>query len=472
MDIVDIDKVLDDFELNEDNDRNNDRSDQLRQPIQVDRFSTTSGPPQRNHQHQSTSPVPSKQFVNVSNVFHSLNEYVDSKVPQYVEYGEQQQPDDVGGVTSEELTTNTSSSSISQNAESKLKLVYEKSLLSGHGSLMTTSSSSSSSSSTESSTTDLSPRSITSSVSLIRNSPSLTNDDEVCKDDGNEMNDTTDISIVPKTKSETNDEPIELSSVSSMCLNEPVEQVTLSHSSYSQDVISNESESSSLSPLNPPEEQPIDDPVNEHIKAVVEIEPNQTVPSSLQPTKPIGFESTMDDVSDTELESYLQELELEPVEPVLNDASTNNENVETEDAADDGQTENVTETEPNRAENDDSVEDRNQPNADSFSQASTVEFADTRLHSDFEQSPIAVDNVRVEKVEDVDEAQEDLSEAEVAVEGVSPYEKPLQRPNSLDLAVKVVVENECHSDVADQTPTEQVQKRSSSNCYSPSPYLN
>lgn len=438
MDIVDIDKVLDDFELNEDNDSNNDRSEQLRQPIQADKLPASI--PQQSHQ-QNGSPVPSKQqFVNVSNVFHSLNEYVnagvDSKTPQYVE----EQADEVG-VTSEELTTSTSS--ISPNSESKTKFVYEKSLLSG--SLLTTSSSSST---TESSTTDLSPRSITSSVSLIRNSASLTNDDDICKEHGNQMNDTTDISPVPKTKTETNDEQIGFSSVSSMCLNEQVEQVPSSHSSYSQDVISNESESSSLSPLNPPED-PNGEQNNEEIK-VVENEPNQTVPSSLLPTKPIGFESTMDDVSDTELESYLQELELEPV---LNDAPTNCENVVTEDA--DGPTEKIVETESNRV-TEDSVEDRNQQqNADSFSQASTVEFADTRLHSDFEQSPIAETSARMEKIEDID-AQEHLSEAEAAVEDPSPYEKPLQRPNSLDLAVKVVVENECHADVADQTPTEQV----------------
>lgn len=449
MDIVDIDKVLDDFELNEDNGYNHNnehRIDQNSEPIQVNKSTTPI--PQKINQLSSSSVQP-KQYVNVSNVFHSLNEYVnagvDAKIPQYVE--EQSEGEQEIGVTSEEFT---STSSISPNSESKTKFVYDKSLLSG--SLMTTSSSSS-----ESSTTDLSPRSITSSVSLIRNSPSLTNDDEVYKDNDNQQNETLDISLVPKTKTETNDEQIGFSSVSSMCLND---QITSSHSSYSQDIISDES--SSLSPLNPssplnplspmnPLEPQIGDQVNEDIK-MVENEPNQEIQSSLQPTKPIGFESTMDDVSDTELESYLQELELEPV---LEDVGTICEDTGVNESANIPD-EKMTEMGPSRLRTDDSGDDKNQQNADSFSQASTVEFADMRLHSDFEQSPT------VEKVEEViDVHDEELSEAEVALEGQepSPYEKPLQRPNSLDLAVKVVVEQECHADAADQTPTEQVMSK-------------
>lgn len=433
MDIVDIDKVLDDFELNEDNGYNNSINTQHN-------TAPLAAVPQQIT--QQTSTAPSKPFVNVSNVFHSLNEYVNAggieTPPQYVE--EQ---------TSEEQLTTSTTSSITPNSESKAKFVYEKPLLSG--SLMTSSSSSSSTtSSTESSTTDLS-RSITSSVSLIRNqgtSPSLTNDDDVCKE--TEIDETKDISLVPNTKTEPNDEQIGFSSVSSLCLNDQIS----SSQSYSQDIISNES--SSLSPLDPPtaaDEPPVPQPIDQVIE-VVEVEPKQEVVGSVLPTKPVGFESTMDDVSDTELESYLQELELEPV---LNESST--VNCETVPEIDEPQTEKVVDQiEPVREVSEASeisVEDRNQQNADSFSQASTIEFADTRLHSDFEQSPSA-ENVRVEKVE-VTDTQDELSEAEVAVEdGPSPYEKPLQRPNSLDLAVKVVVESECHADEADQTPTEQV----------------
>lgn len=440
MDIVDIDKVLDDFELNEDNGYNHSehQNDQISEPVQVNKLAAPT--PQKNNQ-QSSSSVSTKQFVNVTNVFHSLNEYVnagvDSKIAEYVE----EQSEEIGANSHSE----TSTSSISPNSESKTKFVYEKSLLSG--SFMTLSSSSS-----ESSTTDLSPRSITSSVSLIRNSPSLTNDDDICKEPCNQINNE---SLVPKTQTENNDEPNGYSSVSSICLND---QVSSSPSSYSQDIISNES--SSLSPLNPPENQDNDQP-NEEVK-VVENEPNQEVSCSLLPKKPIGFESTMDDVSDTELESYLQELELEPV---LNEEVLDGENVavNTNEIA---TSEKI--VEPTRL-TDDSGDDRNQQNADSFSQASTVEFADMRLHSDFEQSP-SVENIRVEKVEVTDVQcstqcgsgqEEELSEAEAALESQnpSPYEKPLQRPDSLDLAIKVVVENECHADVADQTPTEQVNIR-------------
>lgn len=445
MDIVDIDKVLDDFELNEDNgyDFDNERkSDRIMDPIRVNE-STTPIPPRNNQQCSSTV---STKFVNVSNVFHSLNEYVnagvESKIPHYAE---------------EQFDEASTSTSISPNSESKTRFVYEKSLLSG--SFMTTSSSSS----TESSTTDLSPRSITSSVSLIRNSPSLTNDEDLYKDNSNPIHDVldVDISVEPKTTNDNNDEPLEIaengfSSVSSMCLNE---QVSTSHSSYSQDIVS--SESSSLSPLNPIKDENTDQP-NEKV-IVAENEPTQEFQCSpMLPKKPIGFESTMDDVSDTELESYLQELELEPV---LNDATANSENVVVNKVDNIPECEKTIEVFPNRIADDNGGEDRNQQNADSFSQASTIEFADMRLHSDFEQLP-SVENVRAAKVEVIDAQctiprgqEEDLSEAEVAVEGQDPcpYEKPLQRPNSLDLAVKVIVENECHADVADQTPTEQVE---------------
>lgn len=429
MDIVDIDKVLDDLELNEDNGYNNcnneEQNDLANEPIQVDKSVTTIA--QKNNQ-QSCSTVPNKQFVNVSNVFHSLKEYVnagvDSKIPQYGE----ERSDEIG-VTSEELS---STSSTSLTSEAKTKFVHAKSLLSG--SFMTASSSSSS---TESSTTDLSPRSITSSVSLIRNSPSLTNDDEVYIDDVNRLNDVLDTSLVQTTQGENNNERIGFSSLSSVCLND---QVSSSHSSYSQDIISNEI--SSLSPMNLPEKiQP-----NEVVTNVME----QEDAISVLPTKPIGFESTMDDVSDTELESYLQELELEPV---LNDTVVNCETTVV-DEGDIVRSDKITDIGPSRIA-DNSVEDRNQQNADSFSQASTVEFTDMRLQSDFEQI------VRVEKCEAIDAPEEEVLEAEVAQEGQNPsaYEKPLLRPNSLDLAINVDIESECHADVADQTPSEQVSSK-------------
>lgn len=434
MDLVDIDKVLDDFELNEDNSHNhnaNYRNEHSIESIQSNKLLTAVSSEQNSQQCNS---VPAKQFINVSNVFHSLNEYVNAGVDAQIsmhQHVEEMPSEQEIGLFSEL----TSTSSISLNAESKAKFIYDQSLLSG--SLMTTSSSGSS-------TTDLSPRSTTSSVSLIQNSPSLTNDDEVCKDHSNQSNarsnDIVDnISYVPNTKSEINDEQTGFSSVSSMCLNN---QITSSHSSYSQDIIGEES--SSLSPLNPQETHNDDHVVGE----IVENDVDQKVFSSI-PTKPIGFESTMDDVSDTELESYLQELELE--HPTLTQVFTNCEGSDVKDS-ENICNEKCVAKEPSQMVDDGigSGDDRNAQNADSFSQASTVEFADLRLHSDFELSP-SVENVPVEKViEEQDVHDDELSEAEVA------YEKPFQRPNSLDLTVKVVVETECHADAADQTPTEQV----------------
>lgn len=107
---------------------------------------------------------------------------------------------------------------------------------------------------------------------------------------------------------------------------------------------------------------------------------NEKVPDSNRFIKPLCFEAaaTMDDVSDTELESYLQELEdLESSPAHVADLSKTNPQFNYLDMVD---------TEPN---NDFEVDRPNSglkddKNADSFSQASTVEFADVGPESDFE----------------------------------------------------------------------------------------
>lgn len=115
MDIVDIDKVLDDFELNEDNGYNCNNvhhNNRIGDTIQVDKL--TAPISQQNNPKQSSSTVSNKQFVNVSNVFHSLNEYVnaevESKLPQYVE-----EKSDDNGVTSEVLPKVSFSQIVSLN---------------------------------------------------------------------------------------------------------------------------------------------------------------------------------------------------------------------------------------------------------------------------------------------------------------------------------------------------------------------
>lgn len=120
--------------------------------------------------------------------------------------------------------------------------------------------------------------------------------------------------------------------------------------------------------------------------------------------KPITFETaaTMDDVSDTELESYLQELEdLEEPNPMLTkikgDTVKSAINSVKSDDIDPYENENVDQTIENVGDINQSQELINQiaskddRNADSFSQASTVEFGDVNATtSSNEQVPNAV----------------------------------------------------------------------------------
>lgn len=101
--------------------------------------------------------------------------------------------------------------------------------------------------------------------------------------------------------------------------------------------------------------------------------------------KPLCFEAaaTMDDVSDTELESYLQELEDLECSPA--------HTVEFPKAYSTLKYTNVNEQEQ-EIDADKGLILRDDKNADSFSQASTVEFADVGLETDFDPTSNAASN--------------------------------------------------------------------------------
>lgn len=128
------------------------------------------------------------------------------------------------------------------------------------------------------------------------------------------------------------------------------------------------------------------------IDGIEQVDPNNTpadVASQSQDRfiKPISFETTMDDVSDTELESYLQELEdMEEslVEKAKNDLIKNPKLDDVETYTSDSMF-NVNHTFENASEIIAQIASRDDRNADSFSQASTVEFGEVNATSSNEQ---------------------------------------------------------------------------------------
>lgn len=136
---------------------------------------------------------------------------------------------------------------------------------------------------------------------------------------------------------------------------------------------------------------------------------------------PVGFESTMDDVSDTELESYLLELELESGNPVVDGEPTD---------------------EPLLASN-----------ADSFSQASTVEFGP---HEEPEESMQEKKELQLESVQitsaanTIDQHQATEMAMQTKPKKDSTKKKTTKKKND-GLATPIVAS----VSAADLTPTEQ-----------------
>lgn len=166
------------------------------------------------------------------------------------------------------------------------------------------------------------------------------------------------------------------------------------------------------------ESQDVDEHVNVEDQSNVEpVEPNNTPADQSQDRfiKPISFETaaTMDDVSDTELESYLQELEdmeENSMEKPKTDTIKNPIKLEDVETFGSDGIFNVTNTFENASEIIGQIASRDDRNADSFSQASTVEFGEVNAISSNE--PISNANPNIESVQSV----ESVVDAEPTVE--------------------------------------------------------
>ncbi|ALC42696.1 Sara [Drosophila busckii] len=183
-------------------------------------------------------------------------------------------------------------------------------------------------------------------------------------------------------------------------------------------------------------------------------EPAPTLPAESKPqadelpkrSQPITFCSTMDEISDTELDSMLQEVEVDIDIEEEEVVAMPTQGMLEEEEDDDGTTASpATEEESVRILSDQETNSADQNNVDNFSQASTVEFAELRvqqqeaeqqpakpvdteeLGTSFSSSGSETDSLSGRKLEEEQEA-----EAQEAV-AVEALESRPQRPQSLQL---------------------------------------
>ncbi|XP_064542464.1 zinc finger FYVE domain-containing protein 9 isoform X2 [Drosophila montana] len=208
-----------------------------------------------------------------------------------------------------------------------------------------------------------------------------------------------------------------------------------------------------------------------------EQQPQQQAELAAKRSQPLTFCSTMDEISDTELDSMLQEVEVdieEESEPAATSSSSSescqqqihqmiqvdddddddlddddeddddedDDDEDDDDDDDDGTTESpVTEEESVRILSEQETNSADQMNVDNFSQASTVEFAELRaqeaapvaaaeeLPSSFSSTASDTDSLSGRKLED-DEVEQ---EASVGTDALETQEQRPQRPQTLDL---------------------------------------
>lgn len=461
MDLVDIDKVLDDFELHEDQ-RPSDNSSVHVVATSADKRVLDDESGRKSQQQQSQGrPVATKTFVNVSNVFHSLNEYVNAdcraaidennrssgEITKFVKLDmtvdDKMHPAELASTTHDaspviEVIKAINTIDSRPCRDDELSLVANEHPVAGDCS-------ESPDSIAENHILDVpmvsSDSTFSSSQSLSSPSPVMEPVDAPCvrQQSAYEEDSITDAEQMDLSRVSTSSErqlitsrsidedignsenPIDkeslaigdgLSSVSSLCLHDN-HAGTSSSASFSNDdgcvVMADDTFSLSSSFRQLEEDRtasetpaPPQPPLYPHQTAIVEP----------LPVQPIGFESTMDDVSDTELESYLQDLELEPTLNQLGQIET----VPTQlyepglDVAEHHEAIAMPEEDPP----DGSTVDMN---VDSISLASTVEYVENRMSSDFEQPPDS--GASGPNHNEIDDAKH--------------YEQPLQRPDSLDI---------------------------------------
>lgn len=481
MDLVDIDKVLDDFELHEDQRPSDNSSVHVVSAPNAEKRSLDDESSRKSQQQQGR-PVASKTFVNVSNVFHSLNEYVnadcraaidennrssseitkfekldmstdDNKRPAeqssikndispVIEVNKAINSSDSRPVPDDELSLVANEHPVAVDCSESPDSIAENRILEVP---MATLSSDSTFSSSQSFSSATPPPLVVPVTEMPAAAVEVHEDDSVT---GAEQMDLSRVStsseqqlitsysldddVVNATNSanynenRTAKEAIAigdgLSSVSSLCLHDN-NVGTSSSASFSNDdecVVMADDTFSLSSSFRPIEEDrttsetpaPPQPPLYPHQTAIVEPLPIQ----------PIGFESTMDDVSDTELESYLQDLELEPSLNQLGQIET----VATQcyEAAPEAAELQRLPMEPTAIPDEDPPDGSNvDMNVDSISLASTVEYVENRLSDDFEQ-PSSVPESCAAPPSALNNNEND---------DAKHYEQPLQRPDSLDI---------------------------------------
>lgn len=162
-----------------------------------------------------------------------------------------------------------------------------------------------------------------------------------------------------------------------------------------------------------------------------------------RPSQPITFCSTMDDISDTELDSMLQEIDADDPQPMEDQEMPEEEKSPSVSP--------VTEEESVRILSDEQETTSNDPmNVDNFSQASTVEFADlkqpettpvTAMGDDIASSFSSTesDSLSGRKLDDDDDPRQqpqrtrEPEEASLAADALETQEARPQRPQTLDL---------------------------------------
>ncbi|XP_034475931.1 zinc finger FYVE domain-containing protein 9 [Drosophila innubila] len=166
-------------------------------------------------------------------------------------------------------------------------------------------------------------------------------------------------------------------------------------------------------------------------------------------SQPLTFCSTMDEISDTELDSMLQEVEVEDIEeetaeelqPAALCYEYQAQEIDDDDDDEEGATESpVTEEESVRILSEQDTTSADQLNVDNFSQASTVEFAELRAQETLpatatgaEEIPSSYSSTASDTDSLSGRKMEEEEEESVGTDALETQEQRPQRPQTLDL---------------------------------------
>lgn len=465
MDIVDIDKVLDDLELNEDqqmkdghtantSNRSNPRGSQPKMP-------SASIVPHRNQTSESASMrTPKTNYVNVSNVFLSLNEYVNASVND-----------------ADVIDQSVIASANERAKQSPAQQHFDTILVSADPIVVRES---------EGPAVFPSVPSLAATAEAVTSLPvddaNAANNRKTSEPSFPAQNDSQSMSMSVTT---TSIQPLTLSTNNDFSMEQSTTDSTVS-------TIERDSEVSgdrrSGAPIEEDQSECDENDQMNSIETYVEREycGAPTYPSAEEPRmeapaedaikiaeqliKPSAFEAaaTMDDVSDAELESYLQELE-----DLENSANSAQETTSVDKSEIKSESDDATEAalegngavisgEPADVPN--IIGERDDRNADNFSQASTVEFADIQTSSELpmygsngDRGPEAEADALTVGSDSLDQLNGDLlSESASNSMGESTAEAAssavIRRPDSLPIASQTADASPIGSVQAGSTP--------------------